>query len=145
MSYDCSDAVSDLAEMLASVGYTFHTDADDEADHVPGPLPDERWWFSWTDGVADIENGEDCEDELLAMMSALRHWTSNAKIATGAALDRPNLKRIDSLVESLMEVSFECGNWRRGESDETYETLYARRGQAQAELSAAIYALPGPV
>lgn len=47
---------------------------------------------------------------------------------------RLNRARVESAIAAVMTTSFECGAWDRNESDEEYDTVWARSERATARL-----------
>lgn len=138
MTYSCSDLSDTVVQLLTQAGYTVHTD---QTEHlpVPGPVPEEGWWFCWTDGNVDVESGPTVESELLAWVSALEHWFENAKIPVHTG-PTSNLAIADVLVllDQKCNASFACGSWDPNESDDPYSVLYAESEAIRVELEAAI-------
>ncbi len=47
--------------------------------------------------------------------------------------------RIETAIKEFADAQFECGEWRRDESDDTWDEVFVRAQRAERELLRAIF------
>lgn len=84
MSYTAPDFSDDVIKSLTADGYVVLGRDSDGNDLEPEHCTDEAegvFWFTWAaPGMAECEVGDDCDNPLLAWLSALRHRLANSTI-----------------------------------------------------------------